>query len=191
MPRLDQHRFYANALKTHGPTAKGVAWRDARRQRLRFKVLLDAIGDLAPYHVIDAGCGVGDLWLYMQNSSRLPARYTGLDAHPKMVRLARERTGQKILRRDLLTDPLVEADWYLLSGTLNLLTRFETLLALKRCTDTARKGVVFNLLKGKEREGTYNYWMPEEILKICRPLGKVTLFEGYLEDDFTVCVRFR
>ena len=190
MPRIDQFRFYANALKTHGPTARGVAWRDTRRQRLRFKALLDAVEDLTLSHIVDAGCGVGDLWRYMQETGRLPARYTGLDSHPEMVRLAREHTKESILRRDLLSDPLIEADWYLLSGTLNLLTRFETLLVLKRCADAAREGVVFNLLKGREREGTYNYWMPKEILKICRPLGKVTLFEGYLEDDFTVCVRF-
>ena len=186
MPRVDQYIFYRNALKKHGPGAEGVAWADTARQHRRFEVLLKAVDDLPAATIVDAGCGVGDLWLYMRRTRRFPKRYIGLDSHPDMVALAKARTDQTILRRDLLGDPLPRADWYLASGTLNLLTRFETLLAIKRCFDAARKGIVFNLLKGDDRSDTYNYWQPREMIATCRSLGSVTLYEGYLEGDFTL-----
>jgi len=108
-----------------------------------------------------------------------------------MVEAARERTGQRILRRDILKDPLPEADWYLLSGSLNLLTRFETVLAVKRCLDAANRGIVFNLLEGRDRSDTYNHWLPREMEKVCRGFGKVRIYRGYLDGDFTVKVEIR
>ncbi len=186
MARIDQQRFYANAIKKHGITAKGVAWSDEKRQKRRFRALLQAVGDLKTCEIVDAGCGFGDLWLYMRESGQIPKKYIGIDLLEEMVARAEEHTGQTILHRDILTDPLPEADWYLASGSFNLLTRFETLLAIKRSFDASRKGVVFNLLKGRDRSDTYNYWLPREIVQACRPLGKVTIYEGYLDGDFTV-----
>jgi SAM-dependent methyltransferase len=190
MPRIDQFRFYANALKKHGVSARGVAWADRQRQQRRFAALVRATGSLREYSVTDAGCGTGALWFFLQEQAQTPKKYTGLDTHPDMVRAARESTGQTILRRDILTDTLPESDWYLLSGTLNLLTRFETLLAIKRCADAARVGMVFNLLKGRDTSPTYNYWLPKEIKKACAALGRVRIDEGYLEGDMTVRITF-
>jgi len=186
MARVDQNRFYTNSVKKHGITARGVAWSDERRQKRRFGALLHAVDDLSCSSVADAGCGFGDLWLYMQEKKRLPKRYIGFDALEVMVQEARARTGQTILRRDLLKGPLPEADWYLASGSLNLLTRFETVLAIRRCCDAANIGVVFNLLKGRDRSDTYNYWLPEEMIEVGRNFGKTTIYEGYLDGDFTV-----
>ncbi|WP_353661717.1 class I SAM-dependent methyltransferase [Hydrogenimonas sp. SS33] len=186
MPRIDQTTFYANALKKHGATARGVAWNDEKRQKRRFDALLKQVPDLASCTIVDAGCGFGDLFLYMQHIGRLPKTYIGVDMMAPMVEEAQKRTGRRILQRDLLTDPLPEADWYLASGSFNLLTRFETLLAVKRCFDAAQKGIVFNLLKGRDKSDTYNYWLPREIKKACAGLGRITVYEGYLEGDFTV-----
>ena len=186
MARIDQRRFYANAIKKHGITAQGVAWHDEKRQKRRFQALLQTVGDLKTCEIVDAGCGFGDLWHYMQEMGQVPKKYIGIDLLKEMVETAKERTGQTILCRDILTDPLPEADWYLASGSFNLLTRFETLLAIKRCFDASRKGIVFNLLKGRDRSDTYNYWLPGEIVQACKPLGKVTIHEGYLDGDFTV-----
>ena len=188
MPRIDQRKFYDATLKKHGESAAGVAWSDEYRQRRRFGALLAQVPDLAASTVVDAGCGLGDLWLYMRSKNLTPRRYIGLDMHEAMVEKARERTGRAVLRRDLLKGPLPEADWYLASGTFNLLTRFETILAVKRCLDASSRGIVFNLLKGRDRSDTYNYWLPQEIKKACRNFGKVTICEGYLEGDFTVRV---
>ncbi len=186
MARIDQRRFYTNAIKKYGTTAKGVAWNDERRQKRRFQTLLRAIGNTKNCEIIDAGCGFGDLWLFMKETGQHPKKYIGIDLLEEMIETARERTGQTILRRDILKDPLPESDWYLASGSFNLLTRFETILAIKRCFDASRRGIVFNLLKGRDKSDIYNYWLPGEIVKACRSLGKVTIYEGYLDGDFTV-----
>ncbi|BDY12851.1 class I SAM-dependent methyltransferase [Hydrogenimonas cancrithermarum] len=186
MARIDQSLFYIRSIERHGFNARGVAWSDEMRQRRRFTMLLKQIKDIRNRTVVDAGCGFGDLYLHMREKSLLPKRYIGIDMLDVMVEEARKRTGRNILRRNMLKDPLPEADWYLASGSFNLLTRFETLLAIKRCLDAANRGIVFNLLEGKERDGTFNHWLPREIEKACRPFGRVTLYEGYLEGDFTV-----
>ena len=186
MARIDQIKFYTNAVKKYGTDPRGVAWSDSLRQKRRFAALLKQIPHMHDFSVVDAGCGFGDLWLFMQETGTIPKKYIGIDLLKEMVERAEERTGQTILRRDILTDPLPEADWYLASGSFNLLTRFETLLAIKRCFDASRKGIVFNLLKGRDRSDTYNYWLPGEIVKACKPLGRVTIYEGYLDGDFTV-----
>ena len=186
MARIDQKKFYRGAVKKYGISAQGVAWSDERRQKRRFGALLRAAGDWGNCKIVDAGCGFGDLWIFMQENGQVPKKYIGIDLLEEMVKTAKARTGQTVLQRDLLSDPLPEADWYLLSGSLNLLTRFETLLAIKRCFDASRKGIVFNLLKGRDKSDTYNYWLPKEIVQACKPLGKVTIYEGYLDGDFTV-----
>ena len=189
MARVDQEKFYENAIKRYGKVAKGVAWIDEVRQKKRFNTILKQVESIKEVTLVDAGCGFGDLYLFMKERSLLPKKYIGIDALDIMVEEAKSRTGQTILKCDLLKDKLPEADWYVASGSLNLLTRFETLLAIKRCFDVSNKGVVFNLLKGKDISKTYNYWMPEEISKSCRKLGNVKIIEGYLDGDFTVVIR--
>jgi len=189
LARVNQVKFYENAIKRYGKVAKGVAWIDEVRQKKRFSAILKQIRSITEVTLVDAGCGFGDLYLFMKERSLLPKKYIGIDALDVMVEEAKSRTGQTILKCDLLKSPLPEADWYVASGSLNLLTRFETLLAIKRCFDVANEGIVFNLLKGYDRSKTYNYWMPDEIRKSCSKLGDVKIIEGYLDGDFTVVIR--
>ncbi|BBG64835.1 hypothetical protein NNO_0133 [Hydrogenimonas sp.] len=72
------------------------------------------------------------------------------------------------------------------SGSLDLLTRFETILAVKRCLDSSNRGVVFNLLEGCDRGGSFNRWYPSQIKRACESFGGVEIFSGYLDGDFTV-----
>ena len=112
-----------------------------------------------------------------------------MDLCEPMVKEAQVRTGGggKIIQRDILCQTLPMADWYVASGSMNLLTRLETRLFIQRCFEKSRKGFVFNLLQGKERDGTFNYWLPHEISVFCQTLGaKVQIKEGYMEGDFTV-----
>jgi len=88
---------------------------------------------------------------------------------------------------DILKQTIPVADWYVASGSMNLLTRLETQIFIQRCFEKSRKGFVFNLLSGREREGEFSYWKPHEIIALCQPLGgKVEIKEGYLEGDITI-----
>lgn len=143
--------------------------------------------DLSTSNIVDAGCGFGDLYLYLKEHSSTPKKYIGLEIMESMIGPALERTGCQILACDILHDPLPEADYYVCSGAMNILTRFETHLFIRRCFEASKKGFVFNLLKGPDESLVYNYFRPSEIKKLGRELGaKVKIKEGYLPRDFSV-----
>ena len=188
MPRVNNDAFYDASLEDFGPTAQGVHWLDTKRQELRFKVLTHAIRrHLSTATIVDAGCGTGDFYTYLKVRQMLPKRYIGVDAHFKMVEYAKAKTEQTILCANIISDTLPLADYYLCSGALNTLTRFETVQAVFNMARHAKKGVVFNILKGEDRSDIYNKFIPQELMVLLDAFkGDIRLIEGYLEDDFTL-----
>lgn len=192
MPRVDTDSFYRHALARYGENAEGVHWHSTRTQQVRFAVLRDLLpADLGGVALVDVGCGLGDLHAFLAARGELPRRYIGIDVVEPMVRIARTRTGARILLRDALADPLPAADWYLCSGAMNLLTEDETRRFIERCLDAARHGLVFNLLKGPDHSSTFNYRRPAEVRDLAGALGvAVRIVEGYLPDDFSAALTF-
>ncbi|HFQ61650.1 MAG TPA: class I SAM-dependent methyltransferase [Epsilonproteobacteria bacterium] len=190
MARINQKAFYQNNYETYGVSAEGVAWDSTQTQKRRFSTIVSCLGDIKHETLVDAGCGFGDFYLYLKEKNNLPKNYTGLDLCEPMVKEAKIRTGCKIVQRDILNQTLPLADWYVASGSMNLLTRMETRIFIQRCFEKSRKGFVFNLLCGKEQEGEFSYWAPHDILELCKPFGaKVQIKEGYMEGDFTIVLR--
>jgi SAM-dependent methyltransferase len=188
MPRLDNTSFYLDSLTSHGETAKGVQWQSTQSQELRFKVLRKLLPeDLSELTLVDAGCGFGDLHRYLDRCNSLPGRYIGLDVMEPMVEVARRRTGCEIRICNVLEDRLPNADYYLCSGAMNNLTREETWVFIRHCFAASRHGFIFNLLKGTDGPGSYNYQQPRDLLALARELGaEPRLEEGYLSGDFTM-----
>ncbi len=188
MPRIDNTTFYSASLSKHGDSARGVHWNSIDSQEIRFKTLCRFLPkELGGLTLADAGCGFGDLYLYLQEQHHLPRSYIGLEIMEPMITAARERTGCTIRQCDILHDSLPEADFYLCSGAMNILTRFETHLFIRRCFEASKQGFVFNLLSGKDDSLVYNYFLPKEIKQLGCELGaKVMIKEGYLPRDFTV-----
>lgn len=188
MARIDQKIFYQDNYDMYGVTAEGVAWDSARTQKRRFSAIVSCLGDIKNDTLVDAGCGFGDFYLYLKEKNRLPKTYTGMDLCEPMVTEAKVRTGCKIVQRDILRQTIPLADWYVASGSMNLLTRVETGIFIQRCFEKSRKGFVFNLLQGREqKEGAFSYWLPHEIKALCHPIAaKIEIKEGYMDGDFTV-----
>jgi len=188
MARVDNETFYDASLADHGFTAKGVHWRDKERQDIRFEVMTKLLGEKLHYSsVVDAGCGLGDLYDYWLRLNRKPKRYIGIDLHMKMVEYAKEKTQQTILCADIVKDTLPIADYYLCSGALNTLERFETIMAIKNMLRFSQKGLIFNILKGDNHSKTYNKYQPQKMKEqLSFFKGKMHLIDGYLEDDFTI-----
>lgn len=192
MPRIDTKIFYRAALSKHGLTPLGLHWNSAGNQKVRFEVLASFLpAAMTAETVADAGCGFGDLLLFLEGEGRAPGRYIGLELMAEMCSEARRRTGGQIVQCNILSDPLPEADYYLCSGAMNILTRFETQLFIRRCFESSRKGFVFNLLEGRDASMVYNYFLPEEIIALGKTLGakKVEVKRGYLPRDFTVFMK--
>ena len=187
MARVDQKAFYQNNYDTHGISAQGVAWDNAQTQKKRFSAIVSCLGDIRQDSLVDAGCGFGDFYLSLKEKGNLPKNYVGLDLCAPMVAEAKARTGCKILQKDILQQSIPIADWYVASGSMNLLTKIEARIFIQRCFEKSRKGFVFNVLEGREQEGNYSYWNAHDILTLCRTFtNNVKIKEGYMEGDLTV-----
>ena len=191
MPRISNKTFYESAIKRFGCTARGLNWNSKQSQYARFEAihtLLEA--EISSSKIIDAGCGFGDFYLFLQQKGSLPRKYIGYDMLPEALFVAQKRTKQQYVHRDILNDELDRADFYIASGSMNILNRFETFLFIRRCYEASQKGFVFNLLKGEEKEGNFNYFLPHEIEAYAREFASdVGIYEGYMEGDFTVFLR--
>ena len=171
MSRIDNHNYYTTAIARHGNSAQGVHWNSQDTQYKRFEVLLGMLDDLAASEIVDAGCGFAELYRYMKGQGRLPRSYVGLEIMETMVEEALKRVACDVRVCDILRDPLPEADYYVCSGAMNILTREETVLFIRRCFAASRKGFVFNLLEGEDESLVYNYCQPKEIEAMARELG--------------------
>ncbi|QIK39006.1 methyltransferase domain-containing protein [Caldichromatium japonicum] len=189
MPRVDTKLFYGCAFEVHGETPRGVQWNSVDNQEVRFRVLREFLSpDLSGLTLVDAGCGFGDLYLYLTRQGEVVGRYIGIDVMAPMVEAARRRTGCEILLCDILDESseLPPADVYLCSGAMNTFTRKETRCFIERCLDASRLGFVFNLLKGWNTSTIYNLYLPREIRALARELGvDCEIREGYLATDFS------
>ena len=190
MARIDQKVFYQNNYDSYGVSAQGVAWDNAQTQKKRFSAIVSCLGNISKDTLIDAGCGFGDFYLYLKQKGTLPKTYIGLDLCAPMVEEAKVRTGCKVLQKDILNQTLPMADWYVASGSMNLLTKIETQIFIQRCFEKSRKGFIFNLLSGREQEGRYSYWKPYDIRELCRNItSNIEIKESYMDGDFTVVLR--
>lgn len=185
MGRIDNERFYHAAIAEHGLNARGVHWRSKEAQEIRFDQLLSLLPSDVQ-EVVDAGCGFGDLYSYMQGLNQVPNVYIGLDVLDVMVQEARRRTSQVIHQCDILNDPLIEGDFYICSGALNVLTRYEAHRFIRRCFDASKRGMIFNFLEGEDTSMIYNYLRASQIEALGKSLGaRMEFRSGYYRDDCT------
>lgn len=189
MPRVDSQKFYSSAIDKYGISAKGVNWHSKESQKMRFDIILEMLpNDISAYSIADAGCGFGDLYLYMQKKKRAPKEYIGIDSLVDMYSIASERTGCEIVIADICADKLPSADFYICSGAMNVLEEFETHLFVQNCFGACKRAFIFNVLHSERKSETYNYLTTAQIEQMAKHLGvkKVILRDDYMEDDITV-----
>lgn len=186
MDRVDTEEFYNDGIYAHGLTAQGLQWHSQQSQEVRFHQLLLLLPS-STTSIVDAGCGFGDLYLYLTSHSKRTIDYIGLDSLEIMVKEAKQRTGQPIYQCDILHEPLVEGDFYVCSGALNILTQEGGYRFIQRCYNASTRGFIFNFLEGKKESKTYNYLQADKIEKLGKRLGARVVFRrGYYEKDCTV-----
>jgi SAM-dependent methyltransferase len=189
MPRIDNDKFYKNALKKYGANAKGLNWHDEESQLKRFEIIREfLVPELSSDDtIIDAGCGFGDFYHYICD---LGIKYIGYEIVDESISLAIEKTKQPIYKKDILVDPLQKADFYIASGSMNILSRFETFLFIEKCFGMSKKGFIFNLLYGKDESKNFNYFLPQEIKYFAKKFDcEVKTKSGYLPHDFTIFLK--
>jgi len=174
-----------------------VDWADRESQFVRFSAFV-CNSDLEGKSLLDVGCGVGDLWDFLQERG-VNVRYRGVDILERMVEAARERHPEAaFVCGDVFgEDPLAgeRFDVVFSSGTFNLdlgNNREFLLEAVSRMLELAGEAVVFNLLH-ERTENKYDhcvYFDPAEIVRLLEPLPcEIETLDDYLPNDFTVFCR--
>ncbi len=185
MRHIKNRQFYQSSLDKYGVDVRGLHWNSIESQESRFDILLELIPEpIESLNIADAGCGFGDLYCYMEQK---PNSYIGLEIMPEMIKEARIRTECEILHVNILKDRLPQADYYVCSGAMNILSRFDTHLFIRRALEYSKKGFVFNILLGEDESMVYNYFQEDEIRIMAKEFGVTCkIVTGYLERDMSV-----
>ncbi len=189
MPRIDNEKFYISAIQKYGLSAKGVNWTSANTQRIRFKTILEMLpSDLSAYTMVDAGCGFGDFYIYLEKKDKLPKKYIGIDSLSEMHSIASAITGCEIIIADITKDEIPNGEYLVCSGAMNVLEKFETYQFIRNCYLSCKRGFIFNILHGQKDCDTYNYMSTKQIKQIAKDLDvkKLKIKTGYLDNDITV-----
>ena len=167
------------------------------KQDIRF-LALTSFCDLSGMHVLDIGCGFGDL-------NRVLARYegyeyTGLDLVPELLEEGRRRYGTERIHfvegEFLSCDLQGSFDFSLASGIFNRnmpsVDQYGYVdSVLKKALSVSREGVAFDFLSDKVDFRNEINWhhSPERILELAyRYSRNVVLRNDYMPFEFTLCV---
>lgn len=82
-------KHYENVLMQYGDSPKGVNWKDAESQRLRFQILCE-ISNLNGKRIHDVGCGLGHLADFL-SEKKANCEYVGSDISSLMIQAAKRR----------------------------------------------------------------------------------------------------
>lgn len=112
--------YYQDKIKQFGSSAEGMDWKNSDTQYLRFEVISRYIDFSSRPHILDVGCGNGEFYNYVQQSSKA-IKYSGIDVVPEMVAMTNERFGSDTASvRDLLSwETNEQFDYVIASGTFN------------------------------------------------------------------------
>jgi SAM-dependent methyltransferase len=168
---------YEATLREHGPTARGMDWKDAASQRLRFRVLCE-VGDLAGRSLHEVGAGAGHLLDYLREAG-IAAEYSGSDLSAAMVETARRRHPEaRFDQRDLLLEtPEPSYDVVVCSGLFHVCLghagapwRQFVEESVRRMWGLARVAIAFNLISDRVeyRAPQLHYSSPGEMFEFCR-----------------------
>jgi len=194
--------YYSAKLAEHGPTAKGVDWKDEESQLLRFDQLTKVITRGEPFTVNDLGCGYGALYDYLKKL-RYSFSYTGCDISEAMISAAKsQHTADADARYVLAVEPAESADYGMASGIFNVRLDRDvavwdeyvqsTLGILDR---TSLRGFAFNCLTSYSNPGKMSdylyYGDPCRLFDLCKRhySSNVALLHDYGLYEFTIIVR--
>src|SRR5258706_16410465 len=83
--------FYLAKLKEHGPSSKGVGWKNDAAQEIRFRQLIKIIDTRESFTINDLGCGTGELLQLMNKEFADRYVYCGYDILDEMISNARKK----------------------------------------------------------------------------------------------------
>jgi ubiquinone/menaquinone biosynthesis C-methylase UbiE len=185
-------RFFNDLHKQYGQhSARALGWETKDVQFLRFEMLTD-IADLEGASILDVGCGLGDLYGYLE-SQLDHFTYTGIDITPGLIHDGHHKYPMANLRvAEIFDIPDASVDYVFASGVLSYnipdyLDKYFRII--NKMYTVATKGVAFNMLNKAHHDidDLFMAYDPEEIAELCTKITKnVVLHQNYMPQDFTV-----
>lgn len=189
--------LYEDRLAAHGHDVRTVGWGSEEDQRLRFEVLCRRIS-LKGKHILDIGCGLGDLVPYLHDRTDGDFTYTGVDLSAALIERAEARYGganRRFIAGDMAETVLPAADIALLSGALSFRVADNLAFAhavLSRTFEAVREVLSANFLTSYvdyQLDKNFHY-SPESMFTFARSLtGSVSLYHDYPLWEFTLQMR--
>ena len=202
LPESSTTRWYASHIRRYGYGYRALGFGHRSSQQKRFGALL-GLGSFHGRSVLDAGCGFGDFFAYLQGRG-MSARYTGFDLCAPMIercrkRFAEQEASARFLVGDALTfEPEGKSydggfyDYVVASGIFGLAargTRARIWPTVGRLFQMCRNGLAVNFLstRAPKRSAARVYMDPAEMLELGLSLTPATrLDHSYLPNDFTL-----
>jgi len=194
--------YYTTAIERHGPTAKGVDWKDDASHRLRHEQFLRLLAGDPAASVLDLGCGYGD-FLSVLRAVGHTGHYVGCDLSPAMIDAARRTFGEGPDRCwHVGDDPPACSDFAIASGIFNVRRGADAAswashvdATIDKLAHLGRCGFGFNMLSmssdPERRREDLHYVDPVTMLRTCleRYGRQVAILQDYGLWEFTVLVR--
>lgn len=183
---------YEHSLKLYGPGPKALLWWDYRSMAIRFRELVADV-PVEGKHIMDAGCGMGDLLPYLYAKSP-NFSYLGMDIHKEFLDIARRRyEGHKFEFGDPLNKKVGMYDVVISSGVMNSNVanwQEKRRKMIKNLFAQTGEVLAFNMaggLKPPSDDTLIAYADAQEIFDFCKTMtSRVILRTGYLKKDFTI-----
>ncbi len=196
--------LYSHRLAQFGTKPRGVFWKNAEGQQLRFDILsgvFDSDADKGGVSLNDLGCGYGALFTHLKDQASMQdSRYYGYDISEDMITRAKEEIEDPRANFIHSLVPTRDADYSVASGTYNMRMDIGdeewgeyVRASLTHLWSRSRKAMAFNMLStyGGNRLSDLYYADPRPYFDFCmRNLSRnIILFHDYSLDEWTMFVR--
>ena len=182
-----QRRIYRRLYERHGNSHRALHWTSPHTQRRRFEVLTQ-IAPMAGKEVLDLGCGLADMLVYLIEEE-IACCYTGYDVVPEFVRDAKRRfPGIRFEERNILLRPPAQRfDFVLASGLFAFGSRLFLSEMVRAAYAMCNHAFAFNLHLPMSTDSRFLQIEPYDVEMICHKLSplRLEIRRDYLENDIT------
>jgi len=186
---------YQKSFKKFGVDVRALQWTSKKAQEKRFNELVADI-DFETKHILDIGCGFGDIIPFIEAKTR-SFNYTGCDLVPEFIEVAKGKyPNRKFTVADYFGNPFeTKYDIVLTSGTLNanIINPYEYRYgAIRTMFSHTKELIAFNMAGGqpepKNKQGNRVYYADlNKIVDFCKTLANnIKVRKDYSPNDFTV-----
>lgn len=186
--------LYNSRYNDLGRNIKTVGWGSKEDQTLRFEILFRGL-NFKGKTILDVGCGLGDLVVFLEERTNGDFQYIGIDVASQLIIDAKSLLGKsdrEFYVGDIFSLPLPQIDISVLSGALSLKTNGihqYTIDTMLKMFELSQESACLNFLStyvDYELERNQHY-QPEMVFKWAKKISKrVNLINDYPLYEFTI-----